>query len=964
MALISIILSVFNAEKTLNDAFDSILNQDFGFENLEVIFVDDKSTDNSVEIIKNFSESYENVKLFCLEENSGFAGKPRNVGMENATADYLMFLDPDDVFLENACSVLYENITKNDLDMVSGNYVKVLGDKEYPNVWSNINLTEGQLDIASFEEEEKILYLNASVWTKIFRKDLIIDNDITFPVGVPGQDLVFVDHALLKAKGIRFIDTVLTRYVQRTGEDGSVTLNRTYKLLLGYIKAYTELYSIIKDNNEKYVKYAVIHLNFWSNQFALSTISDEEKIKLLDEAYPLYEEFNNKGFKLQKRFKQFFEKVLSKDYMGAIESAKEVSLTFEENESKVIDMAKNKDILILFFGLDVEIGGLAKAVYNRSNLLADNGYKITLLNIDDLKDFNFISNHHKNIGYLDKNIEIINIYDYFSKKSTLDGDNKKNSLPIEEYGKKIGDYFVVKETNIDQSISIKYYECETLETCFFEMLVKEDLYIDNCLAAEITYLNKKVVNAKYFTPDGFNYLVMDYRNKDFQLNYREEEPIIFKNEPEFVNFFVSEICSNKSSKPFLISDCSSNKPSIKNISSELAYKIGNVHSNPYKVYPYCFGSRRRNISALNECDYLDRVVVLTESAKFDFEYEFDYKKFVVIPNLVLDEDSKFNAKDYTRVNKTISIFSRISPEKNLSDSIYALKLILKKHDDVVLKIFGRALKPNEIKEKEKLEKLADNLEISEAVKFMGHTNEADLEMANSLFTFWVSNIEGLGMSLLESMLNGTPLVSYDVNYGPRDVIVNNVNGIIVNQFDIKSLADAAIFLLENPEKANEMGILAREHILRNFSPEAVLKKWEYLFKDILVEEIIDKNAMDSPTFNAKERKGSKNEKYNLRNANDLVEKKDKKSKIRGKRMSIMNKFLSLSNSFKFYKKNYGILKKKNVKLADENRKLKAKNKRLNDKLEKLGQYYQEKYQKQLADNQLVNKSLENELGKE
>ena len=48
MVLISIILPVFNAEKTLNDSFDSILNQDFGFENLEVIFVDDKSTDNSV----------------------------------------------------------------------------------------------------------------------------------------------------------------------------------------------------------------------------------------------------------------------------------------------------------------------------------------------------------------------------------------------------------------------------------------------------------------------------------------------------------------------------------------------------------------------------------------------------------------------------------------------------------------------------------------------------------------------------------------------------------------------------------------------------------------------------------------------------------------------------------------------------------------------------------------------------
>ena len=214
------------------------------------------------------------------------------------------------------------------------------------------------------------------------------------------------------------------------------------------------------------------------------------------------------------------------------------------------------------------------------------------------------------------------------------------------------------------------------------------------------------------------------------------------------------------------------------------------------------------------------------------------------------------------------------------------------------------------------------------------------------------------------MLNGTHVVSYDLNYGPRDIITNNVNGIIVNQFDIKSLADAAIFLLDNPEKAHEMGILARKHILGNFSPEVVLEKWENLFKDILVEKIIKKNAKTGSAYDAKKNKGQKDGKANLSNANDLIEKKDKESKMRVKPMSIMNKLLSLSNSFNFYKSNYVSLKKKNLKLTEENQKLKAKNKRLTSNLEKLGQYYQEKYQKQLADNQSAVESLENELSKE
>ena len=118
MYKISVIVPVFNVEDTLQNAFDSILNQSIGFENLEVIFVDDKSTDKSADLINSYSKKYNNIKSFFLDENSGFAGKPRNIGIENATAPYLMFLDPDDIFLENACEVLYDNISKNNLEKI------------------------------------------------------------------------------------------------------------------------------------------------------------------------------------------------------------------------------------------------------------------------------------------------------------------------------------------------------------------------------------------------------------------------------------------------------------------------------------------------------------------------------------------------------------------------------------------------------------------------------------------------------------------------------------------------------------------------------------------------------------------------------------------------------------------------------------------------------------------------------
>ena len=118
MYTISIIVPAYNQEDTLQRAFDSIKNQSFGFENLEVIFVDDASTDNSVNIIKGFSDNYKNVKSIHLSENSGFAGKPRNVGIENATAPYLMFLDPDDYLELNACEECMKILKNNEIDLL------------------------------------------------------------------------------------------------------------------------------------------------------------------------------------------------------------------------------------------------------------------------------------------------------------------------------------------------------------------------------------------------------------------------------------------------------------------------------------------------------------------------------------------------------------------------------------------------------------------------------------------------------------------------------------------------------------------------------------------------------------------------------------------------------------------------------------------------------------------------------
>ncbi|WP_082398007.1 glycosyltransferase family 2 protein [Methanobrevibacter arboriphilus] len=99
---------------------DSVINQTIGFENIELIIIDDNSKDNTQQIINEYAKKYSNIKSKYLDENSGYPGKPRNIGIELSTSDYIIFLDSDDYFEKDACEILYEKINSEKADLVFG----------------------------------------------------------------------------------------------------------------------------------------------------------------------------------------------------------------------------------------------------------------------------------------------------------------------------------------------------------------------------------------------------------------------------------------------------------------------------------------------------------------------------------------------------------------------------------------------------------------------------------------------------------------------------------------------------------------------------------------------------------------------------------------------------------------------------------------------------------------------------
>ncbi|MDO5861104.1 glycosyltransferase, partial [Methanobrevibacter sp.] len=496
MYKISIIVPVFNVEDTLQDAFDSIKSQTIGFENLEVIFVDDKSTDDSSNIIKDYSNKYNNVKAICLEENSGFAGRPRNIGIENATADYLMFLDPDDLFLEDACELLYNNITENNLELVSGNYNINRDSKIERNNWNILELEDSESSqVDTIEDNFNMLLTTPSVWSKIFKKEFILNEKIEFLVGVPAQDLVFVSEALLKAEGIKFINIPVVEYIPRQSGK-SVTSKKSKSVLAGFIKSYTALYDIAKDYNEDYAWIGPRNLYFWIKQFCLSDLKLNDKVDLLYMANPLFEEFiaSNK-LKPPEYLDEFFYLINKKDFLNA--SKLSDKLDFNYDEKIIMDKIKEKRIFMLFFGFDVEIGGLAKATFNRANLLTQHGYNVTLLNIDKRKNSEYITEFFHNNNYLNESVNLINIYDYYSLKNTQD----KSINPNQE------NYLITKKIEkTDKSTVLNHYS-----TNLSKNLVKSKHYLNNyyCITH---YLNGTTIREEFFTNDRFKFLEITHES--------------------------------------------------------------------------------------------------------------------------------------------------------------------------------------------------------------------------------------------------------------------------------------------------------------------------------------------------------------------------------------------------------------------------------------------------------------------
>lgn len=205
---ISIIVPVYNAEKFLSRCVSSILGQTY--KNIEVILVDDGSKDSSLDLCRYFSSLDNRVKVFH-QDNAG-AGAARNLGIAQATGDYVGFVDADDWIDSEMYQYLYELMTQYDADMTICEHIRCKDENEAKDILTKI--AKNKVEIADYNRDsyvKKYMKIGSQTieyypWNKLYKRSLLVNEQ--YPIDCTTEDVVGTYKAVLKAKKIIYSSKV------------------------------------------------------------------------------------------------------------------------------------------------------------------------------------------------------------------------------------------------------------------------------------------------------------------------------------------------------------------------------------------------------------------------------------------------------------------------------------------------------------------------------------------------------------------------------------------------------------------------------------------------------------------------------------------------------------------------------------------------------------------------------------
>lgn len=236
MPKVSIIVPIYNVEKYLKKCIDSLVGQTL--EDIQIILVNDGSTDSSRKIAKEYAEKYPQKILYLEKENGGLSDA-RNYGIPYATGEYIAFLDSDDYIETNAYEEMYNKAIEKNSDYVECDFIweypnKSKIDKSQINIGAvknnNNDMPRENLTVA--DKKEMLANIRVVAWNKLIKRSIIEENKITFPKGLRYEDVEFTYKLIPYLNKASYVEKNFIHYIQRENSIANVQNEKTAEIFI------------------------------------------------------------------------------------------------------------------------------------------------------------------------------------------------------------------------------------------------------------------------------------------------------------------------------------------------------------------------------------------------------------------------------------------------------------------------------------------------------------------------------------------------------------------------------------------------------------------------------------------------------------------------------------------------------------------------------------------------------------